>query len=68
MYWRLRVNWRVKDVIENLQKLYNTMLLIETKGDSTKTMADCLRFIEKMITDVEQPEINVDSAENEIVE
>lgn len=68
MYWRLRVNWRVKDVIENLQKLYNTMLLIETKGDSTKTMADCLRFIERMIADVEQPETNVDSAENEIVE
>ena len=55
-------------MIENLQKLYNTMLLIETKGDSTKTMADCLRFIERMIADVEQPETNVDSAENEIVE
>lgn len=49
---------------ENLQKLYNTMLLIETKGDSTKTMADCLRFIEKMIVDVEQSE----SVNAEIVE
>lgn len=49
---------------ENLQKLYNTMLLIETKGDSTKTMADCLRFIEKMIVDVEPPE----SVNAEIVE
>ena len=55
-------------MIENLQKLYNTMLLIETKGDSTKTMADCLRFVEKMIADEERPEINVDSAEHEIVE
>ena len=51
-------------MIENLQKLYNTMLLIETKGDSTKTMADCLRFDEKMIVDVEQPE----SVNAEIVE
>lgn len=51
-------------MIENLQKLYNTMLLIETKGDSTKTMADCLRFVEKMIVDVEQPE----SVNDEIVE
>ena len=43
-------------MIENLQKLYNTMILIETKGDSTKTMADCLRFIEKMIVEAEQTE------------
>ena len=51
-------------MIENLQKLYNTMLLIETKGDSTKIMADCLRFVEKMIVNVEQPE----SVNAEIVE
>lgn len=37
------------NVKENLQKLYNTLLLIETKGESTKTMADCLRYTEKMI-------------------
>lgn len=34
---------------EKLTRLYNTMLNIETKGASTKTMADCLRFLEKMI-------------------
>ena len=27
---------------ENLQKLYNTLALIETKGENTKIMADCL--------------------------
>lgn len=43
-------------MVENLQKLYNTMILIETKGDSTKTMADCLRFVEKMIVEAEQIE------------
>lgn len=32
-----------------LQRLYNTMLGIETKGNSTKTMADCLRYLEQMI-------------------
>lgn len=34
---------------EKLTKLYNTMLTIETKGTSTKTMADCLRFLENTI-------------------
>lgn len=33
----------------NLSKLYNTLSLIETKGENTKIMADCLRFIEQMI-------------------
>lgn len=32
-----------------LTKLYNTMLTIETKGIHTKTMADCLRFVEQII-------------------
>ena len=31
-----------------LLKLYNTMLTIETRGESTKIMADCLRFIEQL--------------------
>lgn len=34
---------------EELTKLYNTMLTIETKGIHTKTMADCLRFTEQLI-------------------
>lgn len=34
---------------EKLTKLYNTLLTIETKGESTKIMADCLRFLEQTI-------------------
>lgn len=34
---------------ENLAKLYNTLSLIETKGENTKIMAQCLQFIEQMI-------------------
>lgn len=36
-------------MLEELNKLYNTLLLIETKGDNTKIMADCLRYTEQMI-------------------
>lgn len=32
-----------------LKKLYNTLLLIETKGESTKIMADCIKFTEQLI-------------------
>lgn len=39
---------------ENLQKLYNTLALIETKGENTKIMADCLRFMEKMIREPDE--------------
>lgn len=34
---------------EKIQTLYNTLLLIETKGESTKIMADCLRYAEQLI-------------------
>lgn len=39
---------------EKLTKLYNTMLLIETKGESTKLMADCLRYLGSLINEVNQ--------------
>ena len=41
---------------ENLQKLYNTLVLIETKGESTKIMADCLLYTEKMIREADTEE------------
>ena len=40
-------------MVTELNKLYNTLSLIETKGESTKIMADCLRFVEQMITAAE---------------
>ena len=36
-------------MVEELIKLRNTMMQIETKGDSTKLMTNCLYFIEDMI-------------------
>lgn len=35
-----------------LAKLYNTLCLISTKGDETKLMADCLKFIEQTIAEL----------------
>lgn len=40
---------------ENLQRLYNTLVLIETKGEGTKLMGQCLSFLENLINDVDTP-------------
>lgn len=47
-------------MIEKLIKLYNTLATVETKGENTKTMADCLRYIEQMVAE----EKNNQSTEN----
>ena len=41
---------------DSLKRLYNTMLTIETKGESTKTMCDCLRFVENLIVSEQNKE------------
>ena len=39
---------------QDLEMLYNTLKDVETKGESTKVMADCLRFIERKIRESQQ--------------
>ena len=46
---------RVK-MSEELQKLYNTLLVVETKGDSTLVMADCLKFVSQLILKCKEKE------------
>ncbi len=49
-----------KEQVEQLTRIYNTMLEIRTKGEDTLVMADCLRAFEQVITAViksgEQPQ------------
>lgn len=45
-----------------LMKLYNTLLTIETKGQSTIIMADCLRFVEQLRNSVK--ETNIEAGDN----
>ena len=40
--------------LEQLSRIYNTMLEIQTKGEDTLIMADCLRAFEQVITSIEQ--------------
>jgi hypothetical protein len=34
---------------EKLTKLYNTLMLVETKGESTKLMSTCLNYVQGLI-------------------
>ena len=43
-------------MLEDLVKLRNTLMQIETKGESTKLMSTCLYFIEDMINKVPKEE------------
>lgn len=51
----------------NLIKLYNTLLSIETKGENTMVMATCLKFLKQMIDDAQRTKV-VPNAPNEPVE
>lgn len=44
-------------MLDKLTKLHNTLLLVETKGENTKVMAECLRFLEQMIVEERQHQI-----------
>lgn len=37
------------EIINDLAKLYNTLMLINTKGEDTKHMSNCLQYLEGMI-------------------
>lgn len=38
----------------DLRKLFNTLLQIETKGDSTRLMCECLTFTANLINESEK--------------
>ena len=39
---------------EKLMSLYAAMIKVETKGESTKVMADCIRFVEQCLKEIEE--------------
>jgi hypothetical protein len=39
---------------EKLAKLYNTMNMIETKGQNTIIMSDCLKYLTMLISEEEK--------------
>lgn len=50
---------------EKLINLYNTMILVETKGENTLIMADCIKFVRQCIGELKDKDIGNDGADNE---
>lgn len=40
---------------EKLIKLHNALALVETKGESTKILAQCLQFLEQLVQECDKP-------------
>ena len=43
-----------REQLEQLTRIYNTMLEIRTKGEDTLVMADCLRALEQVVVQIQQ--------------
>lgn len=43
-----------REQVEQLSRIYNTMLEIRTKGEDTMIMSDCLRALEQVVQQVIQ--------------
>ena len=53
-------------MIEKLSKLYNTLSLINTRGNDTKLMGQCLQYLENMIAE-EQNNQSIQNGEETVV-
>ena len=49
-----------REQLEQLTRIYNTMLNIGTKGEDTLVMADCLRALEQVIMQINKSNSMID--------
>jgi hypothetical protein len=55
-----------REQVEQLTRIYNTMLEIRTKGEDTLVMADCLRALEQVVTQIMQSSQDATAAPVEV--
>ena len=46
-----------------LSRIYNTLMTIETKGENTIVMGDCLRALQESVQTIQQNPIPADASE-----
>lgn len=49
-----------------LKTLYNTLCEIETKGDNTLTMSNCLRFLTQCIKEADEKDKEIEKLKKQI--
>ena len=50
-----------KEQLEQLARIYNTLLNISTRGEDTFIMADCLRALEQVIKQIDNAAVESES-------
>lgn len=53
-----------KEQLTQFSRIYNTLLQVNTKGEDTMVMGDCLRALQRLILEVDQMNTNVESTES----
>lgn len=51
-----------QEQLVQLSRIYNTMLTIETKGENTIVMGDCLRALQQSVQEIQQAPVPEDTA------
>ncbi len=54
-----------REQLDQLTRIYNTLMTIDTKGENTLTMADCLRALEQVVVAINNSAQAAASAEKE---
>lgn len=57
-----------KEQLEQLTRIYNTMLQIGTRGEDTLIMSDCLRALEQVVVQIDKAAKQAEQPDTEIVE
>lgn len=57
-----------KEQLEQLTRIYNTMLHIGTRGEDTLIMSDCLRALEQVVVQIDKAAKQAEQPDTEIVE
>lgn len=46
-----------QEQLTQLARIYNTLMQVNTKGEDTFIMADCLRALQKVLVDIQDQDI-----------
>jgi len=50
-----------QEQLVQLSRIYNTLLTVETKGENTLIMADCVRALQQLAQEIQQNPAPVDA-------
>ena len=55
----------LQEQLIQLSRIYNTLLTIETKGENTLTMAECIRALQQLIQEIQSNPVSAETGKIE---